>query len=83
MFKEEVKKKLDIKNAILPFVLTLFGKNKAVVSGVKNIIFADSNKLKLRISDGLLRIEGSDIEIVEMGGGDLYVKGDITGVGFE
>lgn len=83
MFRDELKKKLNIKDEILPFVLTLFGKGKAVVSGVKNVVFADSNQLKLRVSGGSLRLSGSGLEIAEMGEGDVYVKGDISGVEFE
>lgn len=83
MFKDEIKKKLDIKNEIMPFTLTMLSRAKMMISGVKNVLLSSENALKFRISGGSLTVLGQDLQIAEIGGGDVYVKGYIEGVQFE
>ena len=83
MFKNEIKKKLDIKSEILPFTLTMLSRSKMMISGVKNVLLSSDSALKFRLSSGSLTVTGSDLQIVEIGGGDVYVKGVVGGVQFE
>lgn len=83
MFKEEIKRKLDIKNEILPFTLTMLSRSKMMISGVKNVMLSDEKQLKFRLTSGVVVITGEGLKIVEIGGGDVYVKGYIGGVQFE
>ncbi len=83
MFKNEIKKKLDIKSEILPFTLTMLSRSKMMISGVKNVLLSSDSALKFRLSSGILTVNGSDLQIVEIGGGDVYVKGVVGGVQFE
>lgn len=83
MFKDEIKRKLDIKSEILPFTLTMLSRSKMMISGVKNVMLSSETELKFRLSGGSVIITGDGLQIVEIGGGDVYVKGYIGGVQFE
>jgi hypothetical protein len=83
VFKNEIKKKLDIKSEILPFTFTMLSRSKMMISGVKNVLLSSDSALKFRLSSGSLTVNGSDLQIVEIGGGDVYVKGVVGGVQFE
>ena len=78
-----MKRKLDIKNEILPFALTMLSRNKMTISGVKSVMLSNETGLKFRLVGGVLTVEGSGLQIVEIGGGDVYVKGEIGGLHFE
>ena len=83
MFKNELKKKLDIKTEVLPFTLTMLSRSKMMISGVKNVLLSNESSLKFRLHSGSLTVNGTELQIVEIGGGDVYVKGAIGGVQFE
>lgn len=83
MFKNELKRKLDIKSEVMPFTLTMLSRSKVMVSGVKNVLSSTETELKLRLLAGSLTVAGSGLQIVEIGGGDVYVKGTVGGLQFE
>lgn len=83
MFKNELKRKLDIKSEVMPFTLTMLSRSKVMVSGVKNVLSSTETELKLRLLAGSLTVAGSGLHIVEIGGGDVYVKGSVGGLQFE
>lgn len=74
---------MNVTDSVFPFTLTLLSRDKLVVSGVKRVLFADDNRLKFQLHGGTLNVEGTGLAIVEIGGGDAYVKGDIGGLNFE
>ena len=76
-------KKLNVKREILPFTLTMLSRSKVMISGVKNVLSSTESALKFRLASGSLTVSGEALQIVEIGGGDVYVKGLITGVQFE
>ena len=76
-------KKLNVKREILPFTLTMLSRSKMMISGVKNVLLSSENALKFRLASGSLTVSGETLQIVEIGGGDVYVKGLVTGVQFE
>lgn len=78
-----MKRKLNIKNEILPFTLTMLSRSKMMVSGIKSVMLSGDKELKFRLPSGSVTITGEDLQIVEIGGGDVYVKGNIGGISFE
>ena len=83
VFKDEVKRKLDIKSEIMPFTLTMLSRSKLIISGVKSVMLSNEAELKFRLTSGIATVSGEGLQIVEIGGGDAYVKGYIGGVSFE
>ena len=83
VFKDEVKRKLDIKSEIMPFTLTMLSRSKLIISGVKSVMLSNESQLKFRLTSGIATVSGEDLQIVEIGGGDVYIKGYIGGVSFE
>ena len=83
VFKDELVKKLNVKREVLPFALTMLSRSKMMISGVKNVLSSTENALKFRLASGSLIVSGEGLQIVEIGGGDAYVQGLITGVQFE
>ncbi len=83
MFKDEIKRKLDIKNEIFPFTLTMLSRSKVIISGVKSVLSSSAEALKLRLNAGVVTLYGENLQIVEIGGGDAYVKGLVGGMSFE
>lgn len=83
MFKDEIKKKLKIEDEMFPFALNMLGRGKLVVSGIKRVIAAKDDSVRLKVGSESLSIVGSNLSIVEIGGGDVYVKGEIESIAFE
>lgn len=83
MFGDEIKRKLNAKDVVFPFALTMLGRKKIVISGVKRIISADENCIVAKIGSDYLKISGRYLNIVEIGGGDVYVEGEIAEICFE
>lgn len=83
MFKDEIKQKLNLKNELLPFCITMISRNKMMISGIKSVIASSQTHIRLRLNGEMLTVSGNDLQIVQIGGGDVYIKGEITGVAFE
>lgn len=83
VFKDEMIKKLNVKREVLPFTLTMLSRSKMMISGVKNVLSSTEKSLKFRLTSGSLTVIGDELQIVEIGGGDVYVKGLVEGVQFE
>lgn len=82
MFIDELKSKLNLEDKILPFTVTLLGGECTVVCGVKTILLMGQNIIKLRLGGRVLEICGEGLSVVEIGGGDVYVKGVVNSVAF-
>lgn len=80
MYVDEIKEKLKLEDGNLPFVCTLLGSGNIVVSGVKNVVLTTQNEVKIKVKKGILRVVGEGLWVVQMGGGDMFLKGDISGV---
>ena len=83
MYRNELLKKFDIKDSLFPFTLTMLSRDKLVISGVKRVLLSDGETLRFQLHGGSLSVSGSALKIVEIGGGDVYVKGEIGGLNFE
>ena len=83
MFVDEIQKKLKIVDDILPFTLTFIGDNSLIACGVKSVILSSEENIKLKLKHKIIDIVGKELNISEIGGGDVYVKGIIGGVNFE
>lgn len=83
MFKDEIKQKLNIKGELMPFCMTMICRNKMMVSGIKSVISSSQTHMRLRLNGEILNISGDDMQIVQIGGGDVYIKGEIRSVEFE
>ena len=80
MFVDEIREKLNIGKKKLPFVLTLAGDDNIIINGVKNVVLTTSNEIKVKVKNGEITIKGESLNIVESGGGDTFVKGEIQSV---
>jgi len=83
MFKNEIKAKFRLKDELFPFALNMLGRGKLVVSGVKRVVEANEEFLKIRVGNENLIVEGKGLSIAEIGGGDVYVEGEIQSIAFE
>ena len=83
MFKNEIKAKFRLKDELFPFALNMLGRGKLVVSGVKRVVEANEVFLKIRVGNENLIVEGKGLSIAEIGGGDVYVEGEIQSIAFE
>lgn len=83
MFKDEIKRKLNIKEAVLPFTLTLAGRDKVIINGVKTVLLSTPIRVRLRLGEGIAELRGDNLSIVEIGGDDVYVKGGVNEIVFE
>ncbi len=83
MFKDEIEKKFNITRESFSFSLTMMGRDRLIVSGVKGVVFASNECVKLRLKSEILTLVGEALQLKEIGGGDVYVKGGVTSVNFE
>ncbi len=82
MFKDEIKSKLNLSSKILPYTISLLGENGVYVGGVKKVLATSRDEVVLKSSKNI-KIVGEYLHIVEIGGGDLYIKGFVRGVEIE
>ena len=80
MFVDEIAKKLKLTGEALPFCVTILGCKGAYVSGVKTVVLTEPNTVKLAVTKGVLSVLGSGLKIVEIGGGDVYIEGEVESV---
>lgn len=83
MFVDEIGEKLNLKDAKLPFVISVLGNVGVVVSGVKTVVLTTQNEIKVRVKSGEIRVVGESLCVKELGGGDMYFAGDVKGVEIE
>ncbi len=83
MFTDELFAKLKIDDAFAPFTVTMAGDCAVAVSGVKSVLFSSYEEIKIRLSKRTVVLFGTELRIVEIGGGDVLVRGKIGGVRFE
>ena len=79
--KEAVKLvQFGIEDAFAPFTVNIIGNGHVVISGIKSVTFSSASEVCVRFSKGGLKVTGENLLIVQIGGGDAYVKGDVKGV---
>ncbi len=83
MFKDEIREKLAPAGELFAFSVCMLSRDKLVVSGVKNVLFADSTSVTLKLHGETLSIEGEGLKIAEIGGGDIFITGHMGGLHFE
>ncbi len=60
-----------------------FSKSGGYVSGVKRVIGFTREKIVFECLEGVVIVEGKNIELNKLSFGDAGFKGEITGVNFE
>lgn len=83
MFKDEVGRKFNVAGKVFPFTLNMLARNKTVICGVKRVVSSSDSLLKTRLEGGSMSVSGVGLKIVEIGGGDMYLEGEITKIEFE
>ena len=83
MFKDEVGRKLNVAGKIFPFTLNMLSRNKTVICGVKRVSSSSENLVNIRLDGGSMNVSGVGLRIVEIGGGDMFLEGEITKIEFE
>lgn len=81
MFIDEMKNKLKLPDGI-DFTVSVIGSGAVAVSGVKSVVVTSSEAVRFRLKHCQLEIKGKMLQLVEIGGGDAYVKGEVSGVEF-
>ncbi len=82
MFIEEIKNKLDFSTKLLPYAVSVIGEDGAFVSGVKKVLSTSNEQIVFRASR-MVKVVGVGLSIVEIGGGDVFLKGVVTRVEIE
>lgn len=83
MFTDELFAKLKIDDAFAGFTITLAGDCAVAVGGAKAVLFSSDEEVKIRLPRKTACVFGEELRIVEIGGGDVLVRGKIGGVRFE
>lgn len=82
MFSDDIKNKFKLIGEV-DFAVTMLSRSKIAVSGVKRILHTGQENIRLKLKNEELFIDGNNLQILEIGGGDVCVEGEIKGVGFE
>ncbi len=83
MFKDEVGRKLGVVGKVFPFTLTMLSREKTVICGVKRINLSSDTQINVRLEGGSMNIDGIGLKIVEIGGNDMFLEGEIVKIEFE
>ena len=80
MFVSQMLQKLTADGSAAPFVVTLLGRSAAAVSGIQRVLSVEEEEIKLAVRGGSVSVTGVGLMIAEIGGGDVYIKGEIAAV---
>ena len=83
MFPDEALSKLKLEEPFLPFVITLLGRAGVSISGVKEILYISFDEIKVGLRKNFLLVKGEGLEVAEIGGGDVLLKGKVSEVTFD
>ena len=79
----EMLQKLSADGSAAPFVVTLLGRSAAAVSGIRRVLSVEEEEIKLAVRGGSVSVTGVGLMIAEIGGGDVYINGEIAAVAAE
>ena len=83
MFKDEIKRKLNVAGDIFPFTLNMLSRKKTVICGIKRVVSTSDTHIKMRLDSGNMSIDGENLHILEIGGGDMFLEGQVDKIEFE
>ena len=83
MFKDEIKRKLNVAGDIFPFTLNMLSRKKTVICGIKRVVSTSDTHIKMRLDSGNMSIDGENLHILEIGGGDMFLEGQVDRIEFE
>lgn len=63
--------------------LTMVGRGDLLVENHTGVLQYDSTRIRLTTHEGVLNISGADLNLLELSTGRAYVRGAISGVGYE
>lgn len=83
MFINEVVEKFKIEDVACAFSVLVLGKDCVLIEGVRRLVSIKSEEIKIKVKKKTIVVFGLNLNIVEIGGGNLYIKGEIGGINFE
>ncbi|MEG2274683.1 MAG: YabP/YqfC family sporulation protein [Clostridia bacterium] len=73
---------MNLENKLFPYAITVLGNDTLYLSGAKTVLLTTPNAIKVRLVSTIVEFLGTELSIVEIGGGDIYIKGRVTNVNF-
>lgn len=83
MFINELSSKLGLQDVVCAYSTVVFDNFAICVEGVKKVISCAENEIRLKVKNKRIIVTGKSLEIKEIGGGEVLVKGEISEVRFE
>ncbi len=83
MFVDEVKRKLNLEDVVCSYSVATFGDFGVAIEGVRTVVSVGEYEIKVKVKKAVLSVFGENLKPVEIGGGNLYIKGNINGITFE
>jgi sporulation protein YqfC len=81
MFFKELAERFG-KDVFSEYAAAAFGNGALAVEGVKSVSSFSDSEIRLNVKGGALVISGSELKIVEIGGGGAYITGKLSGIEF-
>lgn len=84
-FKEKVSEALELPKELVLDVprITLIGNKQLILENYKGIIEYEDSRIRVKTSEGLIKLEGISMIIKEITSEDIMVKGEIKIIQFE
>ena len=80
-FKENIFTALGISDlSPVGFRLTVMGKSGVYIEGVKRLIDISSTKIAVDAKQKIITLNGINLNVKSLGGGDACISGEITGL---
>ena len=77
MFKDEVLRKFNAEE-LCDYEIIFFGKCKVAFSGIKGVTFLSETEIRLKTKKNVLTLKGNGLSLVEVGGFEAYVTGEVV-----
>lgn len=83
--KENISQKLELPRDIILDLpkITVMGDNEIIIENHKGVILFDEKQVKINSGVGLISINGSNFEILFMGGSTLILSGGFRSIIYE
>ncbi len=84
-FKEKVSEALELPKELVLDVprITLIGNKQLILENYKGIIEYEDSRIRVKTSEGIIKMEGISMIIKEITSEDIMVKGEIKIIQFE
>ena len=76
MFKDEILKKFNMEE-LCDYQVVFFGNGRVALSGIKGVTYLSDVEIRFKTKTKVLLLKGKNLFLIETGGTEAYVEGEV------